>query len=70
MELLVGVSVSREKTSTHRPAAENLRNGLAGICAGLSESPPAGPVVDGVARYAAWEAGAVDWETWEGWLGE
>jgi hypothetical protein len=32
VELLFGISVSREHTLTHHPASENMRNGLAGVC--------------------------------------
>ena len=66
-ELLIGVSVSEEKTATHHPGAENLANGLAGICAALKDGSPS---IDGVAIYAAWEATAADWVLWDRWQGE
>lgn len=65
VELLVGVSASREKTDTHHPGAEGVANGLAGLCAALKAGSHAG----GVAVYAAWEATAEDWETWDRWQG-
>ncbi len=65
VELLFGVSVSREETFTHHPGAENMRNGLAGICAGLAYTEGE-PMANGVAVYAAWEAEASDWaELWK-----
>jgi len=64
VELLIGVSVSPERTATHHPRAEDVANGLAGLCAALK----AGSHADGVAVYAAWEATAEDWETWDRWL--
>ncbi len=65
VELLIGLSVSRERSLTHRPYAENLRGGLAGVCAGVAR---AARPVDGVAIYAAWEADAADWQRWSDWL--
>ena len=67
VELLIGVSVSQEKTATHYPSTENLASGLAGICAALGdESHP----IDGVAIYAAWEATPADWAVWDRWRGQ
>jgi hypothetical protein len=66
--LIIGVSISRERSLTHRPKAENLLNGLAGICAATGGSAKLGHGPDGVAIYAAWEADATDWQTWETWL--
>jgi hypothetical protein len=67
VELLIGISISREDTTSHRPHVENLQSGLAGVCAGLSVSPAAKQIVQGVAMYATWEADATDWTTWETW---
>ncbi|NIV27984.1 MAG: hypothetical protein GWN58_00305, partial [Anaerolineae bacterium] len=67
VELLMGVSVSQEKTATHHPGTENLPNGLAGICAALKDESCR---IDGVAIYAAWEATPADWEVWERWRGQ
>jgi hypothetical protein len=67
VQLLIGISISREDTTSHRPHVENLQSGLAGVCAGLSVSPAAKQVAQGVAIYAAWEADAADWTTWETW---
>ena len=62
-EWLVGISVSREKTRTHRPEAENMGAGIAGACAGAARSRLAG--LQGIAVYAAWEADQNDWLLWE-----
>jgi len=62
-ELLIGISVSREHTRTHNPAAENLTNGLKGVCA--ADRPQD---VDGVAIYADWEFDPADQAVWEAWL--
>ena len=67
-ELLMGLSVSRERSATHHPRVENMQSGLAGICAGLSHQSGASHPVSGVAIYAEWEADASDWQTWEAWL--
>lgn len=64
VELLIGVSVSEEVTATHNPNAENLLNGVAGLCAGVAQNTEQ-PVVDGIAIYAAWEATQDDWEVWD-----
>ena len=65
VELLIGISVSRERTMTHRPNAENMQSGLVGTCAGFHS---AGCKAGGIAVYAAWEAEEVDWRIWETWL--
>jgi len=67
VDLLIGISISREHTTTHDPNAENMHNGLAGICASLSELE-AEHIVDGVSIYASWEADTTDWQTWENWI--
>ncbi len=64
-ELLIGVSVSREKTATHHPDAESLPQGLAGICAGVKQTP--GRSIQGIAIYASWEATPADWQLWQDW---
>lgn len=61
-ELLFGISVSLEETY-HRPMAENLANGLAGVCAGLSDQKD----VQGVAIYADWEFSESDLQVWQAW---
>jgi hypothetical protein len=66
VELLIGVSISREHSTSHHPDVENLRSGLAGICAGLA-STQAKHTVQGIAIYAAWEAEATDWQIWDEW---
>lgn len=64
VELLIGLSVSHERTRTHQPRVENLESGLAGICVAISDSE----IVQGVAIYADWEFSQADrhiWETWQ-----
>ncbi len=63
-ELLIGISVSRDETRSHRPSAENLRNGLAGLCAALSDG---GTSVQGAAIYADWEFSPDERRVWDGW---
>jgi hypothetical protein len=65
VELLIGISVSRERTASHLPEAETLSDGLAGLCAAL----PARHQVNGVAIYADWEFSASDAVTWMAWRG-
>jgi hypothetical protein len=65
VELLIGISASRERTTTHRPNAENMQSGLVGACAGLHST---GRKAGGIAVYAAWEAEEADWQMWETWL--
>ncbi len=67
VELLIGVSISREHTTSHDPSVENMRSGLAGICAGLFDSSDAEQAVQGVAIYADWEADVSDREIWNDW---
>jgi hypothetical protein len=61
VELFIGISVSRERTPSHRPAAENLANGLAGVCAGVKNQK----IVHGIAIYADWEFSRSDWQVWQ-----
>jgi len=63
VELFIGVSVSREQTRSHQPDIENLANGLAGLCAGLTEAN----TIQGVAIYADWEFSQSDWQLWQAW---
>lgn len=65
--VLYGLSVSREKTVTHRPKVENMQSGLAGICAGLASFENLEQKAEGIAVYAAWEADKTDWQTWQAW---
>ena len=60
-ELLIGLSVSREHTSTHIPAAENVWSALAGACAYVRRRDND---ISGLALYAAWEATPQDWQLW------
>jgi len=62
-ELFIGISVSQENTRSHRPAVENLADGLAGFCAGVT-NPKA---IQGVAIYADWEFSQSDWQVWQEW---
>ncbi len=64
VELLIGISVSLERTTTHQPGAENMESGLAGICAGLSRLRQRSHSPSGIAVYAAWEATDADWQVW------
>lgn len=63
-ELLIGISVSREETLSHHPNVENLANGLAGLCAALSDS---NIKIHGVAIYADWEFSSGDQQIWNKW---
>ena len=63
VEWLLGISVSREDTVTHHPAAESLRAGLAGVCAGIRR----GSTPDGIAVYALWDFAEGDRDTWAAW---
>ncbi len=63
VELFIGISVSQEKTLSHRPAVESLANGLAGLCVGITTPK----TVQGVAIYADWEFSKPDWQVWHAW---
>jgi len=67
VELLVGLSASQENTFTHRTSVENMKSGLAGICAGISGLPSPNQV-KGIAIYAYWERQEADEEEWNSWL--
>ena len=63
VELLIGVSVSQERTLSHWPAIESLANGIAGICAGLTNQK----TIQGIAVYADWEFSQSDRQVWQSW---
>lgn len=65
VSVLIGISVSREVTDSHRPAVESLPHGLAGLCAALHRNQV--DQIEGVALYALWEADATDWQAWQAW---
>lgn len=62
-ELFIGISVSQEQTRSHQPTVENLANGLAGACAGLTSQK----TIQGIAIYADWEFSPSDGQVWEAW---
>lgn len=66
VELLIGISVSREYTPSHDPLSENMQNGLAGVCAGLPALKQ--NKIQGIAIYASWEADQADWRFWDEWI--
>lgn len=49
-EVLLGLPVSEESTSSHHPQAENLANALYGLRSGLAQLPDAN-AIDGIALY-------------------
>jgi glycosyl hydrolase family 18 (putative chitinase) len=63
VQLFIGISVSQEKTRSHQPVTESLANGLAGVCAGLTNSK----TVEGVAVYADWEFAESEEQLWQTW---
>jgi hypothetical protein len=65
-ELLFGISISREVTSSHRPSAESLAAGLAGVCAGLMQEERESQI-SGIALYASWDARQTDWDQLKVW---
>ncbi len=67
VELLIGISVSRENTFSHHPTVEDLQNGLGGLCAAQANSSRPGDKVQGVAIYADWEFAEKDWQIWQEW---
>jgi hypothetical protein len=67
VELLIGISVSREDTLSHHPTAEDLQNGLGGLCAAQANSSQPEDKVQGVAIYADWEFAEKDWQLWREW---
>ncbi len=68
-KLLIGISISRERTATHDPNAENMDSGLSGVIAALDSSRSCSEPISGVAIYAWWEARQEDWQAWKArWL--
>lgn len=61
VQLFIGISVSQEQTLSHQPAIESLANGLAGLCAGLTNQK----AVQGIATYADWEFSQAEWQLWQ-----
>lgn len=62
VEVLIGISVSQERTLSHWPAVESLENGLAGICIEIPQE-----AINGIAVYADWEFSQSDWQVWDAW---
>ncbi len=68
--LFIGVPTSEERTFSHRPAAETMASGLAGVIEGLNDAATRPAAVTGVAIYPYWETDAAEWETYTRlWLG-
>jgi hypothetical protein len=65
VDLLFGISVSREETASHQPGVETLNDGLAGICAGLMDGERGS---QGAAIYADWEFSPSDSQVWNKWI--
>lgn len=63
VELLIGISVSQERTFSHWPDVETLTNGLAGLCVGITNQK----TIQGIAIYADWEFSQSDWQVWQAW---
>ena len=59
--LMIGLSVSRDKTASHTPSAETVRDGLDGACAALKGRDHQ---AQGYAIYADWEFSSEDQAAW------
>lgn len=71
VRVFVGIPTSEEITRTHKPKAENMRNGLRGTVGGLNDWASWSKIVTGVAVYPYWETDDAEWETYQKlWLGE
>lgn len=69
-QILIGISPSQERTSSHWPSAENMTTGLEGIVDGLNDRATTFRAIEGVAIYAQWEASPADWRAYDTlWLG-
>ncbi|MBX3065049.1 MAG: hypothetical protein KF726_18860 [Anaerolineae bacterium] len=70
-QLLLGVPVSEEHTSTHDPTVENIETALRGIIDGLNDAEAIPALVTGIAIYPHWEISDVEWTEYESrWLGQ
>jgi len=71
VQLFFGVPTSEERTWTHWPNAENMRNGLQGLISGLNDAATQPANVVGVAVYPHWETDETEWAVYrELWLDE
>jgi hypothetical protein len=65
VDVLLGISTSEERTSSHDPAAENMSTGLAGLISGLNDLDAKPDMITGVAIYPFWETNAEEWATFQ-----
>lgn len=71
VRLFVGIPTSEEATRTHKPTAENMRDGLKGTIAGLNDWATWTNTITGVAIYPYWETDEAEWKVYQSlWLGE
>lgn len=69
VEVLIGISTSRQETNTHRPRAENIKSGLDGLTYGLNDRGTISDRIHGIAIYPYWETTDADWDIYtESWL--
>jgi hypothetical protein len=69
--IYIGISTSKEKSSSHDPAIENMGSGLRGVLSGLNDADTQPGKITGVAIYPHWETTDDDWQTYKAiWLGQ
>ncbi len=70
-QIYMGISTSKEKSSSHDPVIENMSSGLNGVLSGLNDADTQSGKIIGVAIYPYWETTADEWRTYkELWLGQ
>jgi hypothetical protein len=71
VQVFIGIPTSEERTWTHRPNAETIEAGLAGVVDGLRDRRACQASIAGVAVYPYWETDDDEWRAYEElWLGE
>jgi hypothetical protein len=70
-QIYMGISISKEKSSSHDPRVENMNNGLRGVINGLNDADTQPGKITGVAIYPYWETTVDEWQTYaQLWLGQ
>ncbi|HTP08907.1 MAG TPA: hypothetical protein VMP08_11695, partial [Anaerolineae bacterium] len=70
-QIYIGLSISKEKSSSHDPLVENMDNGLYGVVVGLNDADAQSGKITGLAIYPYWETTSDEWRTYTKlWLGQ
>lgn len=64
-KIYIGISTSREHSSSHNPDVENMTIGITGLVKGLNDLDARPAAITGVAIYPEWETTEDDWAIYQ-----